>query len=562
MADRRKAERDLFGGPYLPTCPSCGAAVVAAYCARCGDRHPEPANDAWFSIVVETSARRALGDTKRLSGYPGRVEERAGRFIIEVERASQIDWLRTHTPRILAAPNTALVTASGRRITPKDPVYPCLLGVMESGIRGCMTQKARAALCDGESALLPLREEMRTYSLSDQLYGNGQEALARELVLGVLCRLHDEGQKLYCPLFGRSLALAPSDAEALPFLLARLCAQRNQAPIVRPFLHLEIVRGQYEAARVRARERALHPRATGPYRSVVACGPGILGRYDTEVGQPMVDLVTGGPDGEIADRVVLQADDMDLHEGHLAVLRVDGGMVRIQDYGPEGSTGGLWAGGRLPATDWRVRRWTAGWYWVHSAQGALLLLGPERGWLLSPSSGEGRQHAGSPSASEFSGVIGLVRLGRHVAILSARGHRLTVLEAAGSRVPQGDPPLAAVFDAALPCGAMAIGEAGSDRLLLADDRFVFTLAPARLRVDVLARREPPERVLMLPGRALLSGGQTAPRQVGAPAARGAVPPWEQVREQARLAAERGLEGEALGILDRQGRLPHRSTWGG
>jgi len=470
--------------------------------------------------------------------------------------------------------NSVILAPGGRRIPSADPVYACAIGVMESGIRGCMTQKARPAHCAFESTILPLREPMKSHSLADQLGESGRADLAQELVIGALSQLHREGLKAYCPLFGRVLRLEEADVKELPHLIAAALEAAASSPRLLPIADgpaLPVKQMDSPPAKagsalqlaltLRQRERAIHPRADGPYDSVDQMAGAVVCRFATDLQQRMVDVVTPSPDGEMGKRLSLQADDIDIHRSGLTVLRVEKRAIQIADHMSGEEFVGGWQGGLLP-TDvrWRVKRWRTGWYWVWSDAGSLFLLTPERGWLLTALSGEARGLSARPNHEEFSSVKGVVRIGKEVAILSAGGHRLTFLAHKLDGVPVGEPPLKMTRDLIIPHPARAIGLGKGSRPLLLDDALVYTVDPRVGEVHVLGPLADGSRPSIFGGY-VVSEASSGTSLVGPGHLQGGLT-WTQMEVLLRQATERRPNVESWTLLDRQGRLPHRTTWGG
>jgi hypothetical protein len=570
----KKRDLDLMGGPLLPTCSRCASLVVNTYCGRCGERFEEPGTGAWFHVQVESTARRTAREAALLQKYPGEAQQVGARQTLTVGEAAHIDWLRTSAPRLLAMRNSVILAPGGRRIPSSDPVYSCAIGVMESGIRGCMTQKARAAHCAFESTILPLREPMKSLALADQLESAGRMDLAQELVIGALSRLHREGQKAYCPLFGRALRLKLADVKSLPMLISSALEAAASSPRLLPMADKQALPVSENllktaipgdavtlALTLKGRGRAIHPRAEGPYDSVDYMAGVVISRFATDSHQRMVDVIAPTTDGEMGKRLSLQADDVDIHRSGLAVLRADKQFLQITDHMGGEECAGSWQGGQLPTdVHWRVRRWRTGWYWVWSDSGALFLLSPERGWLLSSLSGEARGLATVPDCEEFSSVRGVVRMGKETAILSAGGHRLTMVALKEKGIPMGQPPLHVTQDLLLPHPAQAIGLGRGNRLVLHDHHLVYSLNSGASKVELLGTLEAGTAPSLFGGNVVLQGaGESRLMGPGNPTGG---PSWVQLEVLLRQATDRHPNLESWTLLDRQGRMPHRTTWGG
>lgn len=565
---------ELMGGPLMRTCPRCASLVVANFCGRCGERFVEPTSGAWFRIQVESTARRTAAEFSRLESYPGEAVRVGARQTLTVQTAAEIDWLRNSAPRLLALRNSAILAPGGRRIPSADPVFACSIGVMESGIRGCMTQKARPAHCAFESTVLPLRDPMKSLSLVDQLEGAGRKDLARELVLGVLANLHRQGEKAFCPLFGRVLRLNAADVNVLPMQIAAALAAAIEAPKLLPLgeaPELQVRHGDRPATKpsaavrlavaLRQRPRAVHPRADGPYDSADIMAGALVLRFATDLQQRMVDVVLPTADGELGERLSLQADDVDIHAGGLAVLKVDKLHLRVTDHEGGNDFSGAWQGGELPAGAlWRVRRWRTGTYWVWNDAGALFLLSPERGWLLSALSGQARGNASVPGAAEYSSVRGVVSVEKEVAVLSAGGHRLTFLGIKQGGVPPDEPPLQVTRDLILPHPAREIGSGRGNALIMIDDSLAYGVNTGSGTIDVWGVIDAGTHVSLIGGYAVCEAGSEI-RNLGPGHASGG-PTWSKLQALVRRATERRPEAESWGLTDRQGRAPHRTTWGG
>jgi hypothetical protein len=567
-------DQDLMGGPLLPTCSRCASLVVNTYCGRCGERFDEPSTAAWFHVQVESTARRTAREATLLEKYPGEAQRVGARQTLTVGEAAHIDWLRTRAPRLLAMRNSVLLAPGGRRIPSADPVYTCAIGVMESGIRGCMTQKARPAHCAFESTILPLREPMKSLALADQLESAGRKDLAQELVIGALSQLHREGQKAYCPLFGRALRLEAADIKRLPMLISSALESAATSPRIIPIANEPALPTSEQqrvptkpgdavklALALKGRGRAIHPRADGPYDSVDHMAGVVISRFATDSQNRMVDVVAPSSNGEMGKRVSLQADDVDIHRNGLAVLRVDKQYMQIADHMGGEEFAGSWQGGNLPTNvHWRVRRWRTGWYLVWSGSGALFFLGPERGWLLSSLTGEARGLASVPGCEEFSSVRGVVQIGKEVAVLSGGGHRLTLLALKEQGVPMGQPPLHISRDLILPHPAQAMGRGRGNRLVLYDHHVVYCLNGGASKVEVMGKLEAGSANLLFGGIVVCEGpGETRLMGPGQPTGG---PTWVQLEVLLRQATDRRPNLESWTLLDRQGRMPHRTTWGG
>ncbi len=570
----RGLDQDLMGGPLLPTCSRCASLVVNTFCGRCGEKFAAAGKGTWFQVQVESTARRTAREATQLERYPGEAQRVGGRQTLAVGRASHIDWLRTTAPRLLAMRNSVIISPGGRRIASADPVYLCAIGVMESGIRGCMTQKARPAHCSFESTILPLRESMKSLSLADQLEQAGRADLAQALVIGALSQLHRTGQKAYCPLFGRALRLAASDVADLPMLISAALDSAATSPTLLPLADepalpvKEQLGGPGEpddaaklALVLKERERAIHPRADGPYHSLDRMAGTVVSRYATDVGQRMVDVVSPLSDGEMGRRLSLQAEDIDIHGKGIAVLRADKQSLQISDHMGGEEFAGAWQGGELPTdVHWRICRWRTGWYWVWGDSGALFFLSPDRGWLLTSLSGEARGLADVHSPEEFSSVRSVVQIGKEVAILSAGGHRLTFLALKSNGIPVGQPPLQVTKDLIIPNPVTAMGLGRGNRLVLFDHELVYCLNARADKAEVKGKLEG-GTFYSLFGGSVVCRGPAGDRLIGpGPPTAGLSP--VQLEVLLRQATERRSNLESWTLLDRQGRMPHRTTWGG
>ncbi len=570
MAETR---RGLHDGPALSSCSRCGGLVCANYCGRCGERLSPTATTGWFQVQLESTSRRTAVEAARLERYPGPVEHVGARTTVTVESPRQIDWLRNQAPRLLALKNSLVLLPGGRAISPSDPVFACLMGVMESAIRGCMTLKARQAHCAFESTLLPLNEPMKSYSLADQLESAGRPDLARALVLGVLGKLHQQGQKVYCPLFGRALRLTRTDGRNLPYLLAEILEVAGRTPAVfaldqRESLPVDVAELAPESAdaqvvlalAMRQRTQAVHPRSLAGYESVQARGPALLFRYCTDVDQRMVDFMVHDGAGQIGERISLQADDVDLFDDGMAVLRVDRRTVSVSEHLASGDQRRCYVGGAWPGVSWQICRWREGWYWVWNEDGAAALLGPDRGWLLTSSHGVSRGNLPVPSATEFNGVLGATRCGDHLLVLSAGGHRLTLLTLSEKGILLGDPPLRTLRELLLQQPARGMCAAAGGKTLVVDQQLVYALCEDLRQATRYGPVEPGAKVFLLGGKAVFEAGHGV-KTLGLGQGAHALT-FGDVQRLVKRAAVRSHEGEPWGIVDRQGRAPHKSTWGG
>ncbi len=570
----KQTDVNLMGGCLLPVCSRCASLVLTRFCGRCGERFQDGDDTVWFRIQVESTARRTVDEAARLLGYPGAVERVGARQTLSVGAASQVDWLRSHAPRLLAMRNSAILAPGGRKIASADPVYACAMGVMASGIRGCMTQKARVAHCGFESTILPLRESMRALSLADQLVGLGRKDLSQELVIGLLAGLHRKGQKVYCPLFGRGLRLTAADIKELPDRVAAALASAKGAPRLRPMAESAALPVQHPQAppgeagnavrlalALRQRKLAVHPRAAGAYDGVEHVAGTLVLRFTTDLQQRMVDVVATAADEQMGKRLSLQADDIDIHGNGLAVLRVDKLQIQITDLIAGSDFVGAWQGGALPeGVGWRIRRWGSGWYWVWNDAGALFLLTPERGWLFTSLSGEARALGTVPQSDQYSAVVGVARCGNESFILSAGGHRLTLAAARCEALPAGQPPLRAKRDLILPQAARALGLGLGSKVILHDDDLAYGIDADAASAEVFGTIAAGVRPSLLGGHVVCEGASEVSLLGPGPVAEG--PSWAQLEMLLRQATERRPNVETWAILDRQGRPPHRTTWGG
>ena len=603
----------LFSGPVLAVCPGCAGFVASRFCARCGERLSAPGN-ALFTLRLEKNTRRNALLAKRLMGYPGNWDPKSDPLSVPVERIEEIAALAGRLGSSLKGPNVTLVGNSGQRILPADPVFSCVMGVMDSGIRGCMTQRARPPLCHREAALLPLLEKMQTFSLADLLEDAGRGDLVGELCLGVLSGLSRTPGRGRCPLLGRALRLSAADAEGLPFWLAELEEGADTGAMVEKFFPTVGKRARRRTIAVSLSESATAqiPDLCGKACLAARCGDSLLlaggvagaepgGRRPPSASQPAlwavsgstaqplagssevafvhpagecfaaghvregnvatIDLVTPAVGERAAVSVGLHLSDFDVFgqaAGALLVVRNRFHVASCDlESGEVGSEG--WQAGEMQAAWWRLLLGLPGYAWTWNDRGAMALLGPSRGWLLTSAHGGGRHRFEQASGVDFVGVQGVCRSGDTViAVLSSFGHRLTGISIRVSGDSEAV-PVERHWDLLLPHPAYGVTSDEQGLLYLVGPRRAFVVDSRS--GEVLAGL-PAHGIALVEGGGFWSGGEdsegklfrigkSGPPMTGPDLAVAAV----------QLARACRHEEEIRPILDRAGRLPHRPTWG-
>lgn len=581
--------------------------LCRAYCGGCGERL-RVRDDCWFAVYLEGGTRRRNEELKRLSRFPGRTELMHGATLALIDESGQISWLVENVPGLLAANSVHLVAPGGMRIRSDDPVFACLLGTQASGIRGCMTQLTRPALCAVEATLLPLRERMKTHSLADRLEAGGRAADAALLTLGVISDLASAGEKLHCPLFGRALRWAPADAADLPAALGRVRQMRAKGPQALPGPGGPTGTGK-RVARLPGMNRLLvPPRPTGAAlpshgvrasNSLVMCSLKVaekagVARSAWMLSEGSADVIeqpppflfghsVGGaaalgyrrfPDlltvelvrsagGEVS-REVVPAADIDCVDDTVAALEVNGDEIRVAIASEAGEDPRLfiWRGAGLSAQWWRLLALSTETFLVWNARGALYLLARRGGWLLSPASGVGRYRSSVLQCPEFQGVRSLVRAGiGGAAILSAHGHLVSTV-ASGPPPGPGGAPLKVVKERVLPLAASALAEGGRGELVARDSNALYTLSVRDLRVRQVIPLSPGSTAVVVAGGGyVLTDGREPRFYLQQAKERGPHPGC--VLERMRLVADRlgGRGGQPVDVVDRHGRLPTRANWG-
>lgn len=581
--------------------------MCSTYCGACGER-VTVREDCWFAVYLEGGTRRSDAELSRLSRFPGRTEQMHGATVALIDSPEQISWLVERVPGLLASKSVHLVTPSGSRIRPDDPVYSCLLGTRASGIRGCMTQLTRPALCGLEATLLPLREKMKTHSLSDRLESAGQFFEAAVLTLGVIAGLEKRGEKISCPLFGRALRWSSTDAADLPLALGKVKAMRARGPFAQAGSDSQSGRGKRVSrlpglveldSPVRGPGRKAPPHSVRSGASVVLCTLGRSGKAQNPppawlfaqgraeaFDQPppflfghatagaavlgyrrfpdllTVEMVRSGAKGVM--REIVPAADVDCAVGIAAALEVNGNQIRIAVAPSSGEDPRLfiWRGARLSAVWWRLTILAPDMFVVWNALGAAYLLTKKGGWLLSPAAGVGRYRSHTTMAPEFQGVRSLARTGKGtVAVLSAHGHLLTTV-APGPAPGPGAPPLTVIRERVLPFASPGMTESGTGELLAVDSHTLYTINAGDLAIrHVLPLAAGRSVALVAGGGYVVTEGREANFYL--PLHDVGERKDEDCGEQVQAAAERlgGRGGEPVLIVDRHGRPPTRANWG-
>ena len=550
------------------------------YCARCGEKSRD-FHGAWFILDVGVTSARAARLLKTFNRYPGPVVK-VGKFLkFTVSNAAQIDWVREQTGKLLFSAGTSLTGPTGTRCTSDDPVFKCMMGVMDSRLRGCMTQMARPSVCADEAALLPLRETMKNASLADQLHEEKRSDLAQRLTLGVIASLSSRNRSVHCPLFGTALRLLPADRDRLPLLLADLVAEHEAGNMVFPF---------YPAGRKDTAVPSVQPAHDDPgrppslketvvgsikskddgldklprYHQIKIAEGAVIGSHPRSATVRSVDFLWfEGPD-QIAKRTTLHCDSIDISDRVVSVLAVKGNQFRVAEASRKLKVMqlGAWRGGDLPEVEWGLIRNSESHYWVWSHEGAIMYLTPQRGWLLSPVQGHARYRELKSSQDDLSGVVNVCSCGSGIiAVLSAAGHRLTVLKGLKAEAGDEHPPVKRLFDAILPMGTTGMSSEGDGRIQLAFDNRGVKLSWDRNSQETVVACSSLESIACLgPGGFLVT--EVAGTKVYGPVSPDVPVDTELETITTRLAERAQADSfESLTILDRHGRLPHATTWG-
>lgn len=460
-----------FSGQGLWACSTCGSIRTARFCTRCGEK-VERDRKTWFSLVGAPGETMMNRRSQVLNRFPGVANIEADRYVLHADGLPHLRWIADNLGQMPGGKQVRVVGPGGWGMQVKEPVCQCLLATVSSSIRGCMTQKARPALCANLTAYLPLCEEMTTHSLADLLEMWGRKGDAELLVLGLLLEMDGGDVRRTCPLFGRALRFGVSDVERLALMMGHLVSRRRSGPIVLGGSNAREGRrvGVSGSARLESSGSGLwseegsglfarwnsgliHAAADKGYRSSISyVAPDgaveslrpVSGKVDSAhcVGGDLVlgvhrprglrgiHVVHGGPEPGGLLTQTLPVTDADAFMGRSACLEVYGSTVRIASSDSEGVLRLVgWEGRRLPGARWNLLIADANHFLVWSDEGVALLLGRKRGWLLTSVAGEGRYPDASPETPHFSGVRQAVRLSsRRFAVLSAGGHCLSVME--------------------------------------------------------------------------------------------------------------------------------------
>jgi hypothetical protein len=591
----------LSGAPFW-ACGACGSVRTARYCSVCGEKVPRE-RERWLTLSATPGEATARKGRQILDSWPGRAQIEPDRWGLHVERASDLQWLADKGGSLPGMRQAVMTGASGWELAADDPIFACLLGTVDSSIRGCMTQKARASACGELASLLPLCEKMTTYSLADLLELAGRKKEAELLTLGVILQMERGDARRSCPLFGRALRLGPADVDRMHLLFSLLEGKEEEGPVVagsgRPKLRrggglvgttvsgiggraLAVEAGpqsllchsgrQIMCASVSKRNRTglslysesgdllsrcqasgevdfVHP-ADGVFVAGVRRSRGLRG----------VHLVQGDADSEVSVSATLPVCDLSRWNGVTACVEVYGATVRVASADEKGDLRlAAWRGRMLSGTRWMLHVVGTRRFLIWSDAGAMALLGPGKGWLLTPASGDARYPDQRIDAPHFNRVRHVLRLSqRTFAVLADGGHSvslLTVQDGPGTL----EVPASCDRRLILPVPAAELSGDGGDLLFLRDQMRLYSMrvstgearhwqplgddAGGRVMVGGGWHYRGPVPHLVLPGRASSSRG------------------WllDVSEKLADLLGQK--HGETHRIVDRLGRRPDKSSWG-
>lgn len=591
---------EVMAGAGLRVCPRCSSLFGRKFCGVCGERM-EWYGQHWAALRIDVASRSGVAKQETWKVYPGEWESASGGVRLWIDGPDHLAWVRDRLQRGSLERYASLEGPSGRRISPDDPVFRCAVRVLDSQIRGCMTQRFRSPVCGEESTLLPLSEPRRTLSLCDLLDHYENHAAAQRLLAGVLWERSQRKEKVYCPLFGRALRISAKDADDLPGRMTDLVAARREGPLVLP------VKGAPHRSNAKAsQDTTAMQKVTGWSGSAVpawvcpvpggpvAVGAGggghclVLGtesgeglelpgnsrvhraegvlvvQYANPQGLWVTALVTDAA-APLSDAIHLSpgASDVDVRGDKAVALVTQKGrlqLVWVHRGGRPGVSTWGYSVGALPSTGWRIHILTDDAVLLWNQSGALGLLKPEGGWLLSPvASTSARLREPKESLLDLVGVVSAVPQDRgEFLVLSSLGHRVTKLTLDRS-VKWPDAPVRIVQDAVLPFSAQRMTGRPGTRLFLEDSFGGMELSPVTL--------EPLGALPGQPGRSVMAveGGGFSIRvpnglelvQVGTHSNDS----WF-AKPLADAVARPPAAAEHPSVADRYGYLPHKVTWGG
>lgn len=599
--DVTEVREEVMGGPALRVCPRCLGLHARKFCGQCGEKL-EWNGEHWGALRIDVASRSGVARQESWKVYPGQWEAASGGVRLWIDGPEQLAWVRDRLQRGNLERYCSLEGPSGQRIPPDDPVFHCAIRVLDSQIRGCMTQRFRTPACGEESTLLPLSEPQRTFSLCDLLDHEGNHAAAQRLLAGVLWERSARKERVYCPLFGRALRLAPRDSEELPGRMTDLANARREGPLVLPVRGAAFRRGaalvvpdpEFEGQRYHLPGSGL-PAWVVPTRSgrvaVGSAGTGLgslvgpgangklvvpagarvhrtLGALVVQYANPQglwVTALATNPDAPLSDAVHLAPGVADVDargERSVALILARGRLTLVWVTRGAKKPVAVWgySVGALPSTGWRVQILSETAVGAWNVSGASLLLKQEGGWALSPvASTTARLRDPKPNQVDIAGVVGAVpgSQGEWV-LLSSLGHRLTKL-GLDRTVKWPDPPVRIVQDVVLPFSARRLS-GGSGRNLYLDDLFGgFKVSSHMLEPESYLPGTPEAQVMALDG-----GGFVVRRPEQLEVLYGPVATQESwfVESMAENTVRPPAVAEYKGVFDRFGYLPHKVTWGG
>lgn len=598
--EKQGGRPEVMTGAGLRVCPRCSSLFGRKFCGVCGERM-EWFGQHWAALRIDVASRSGVARQESWKVYPGEWESASGGVRLWIDGPDHLAWVRDRLQRGSLERYASLEGPSGRRVSPDDPVFRCAVRVLDSQIRGCMTQRFRSPVCGEESTLLPLCEPRRTCSLCDLLDHHENHAAAQRLLAGVLWERSQRKEKIYCPLFGRALRITAKDAEELPARMADLVAARREGPMVLP------VKGAPHrmSAKAQGENHPLLVVSGWPGSSVpawvcpapggaVAVGAGGGGRchvlgsgaqeglelpgnarahradgvmvvqYANPQGLWVTALVTDAS-ASLSDAVHLSpgVSDVDVRGDRAVALLTQKGRLQLiwvhRGAKPVASNWG-YSVGSIPSTGWRVHILAQDAALAWNQSGALALLRPEGGWLLSPvAASSARLREPKESLLDLVGVLAAVPQDRgEFVVLSSLGHRITRLVLDRS-VKWPDAPVRMLQDAVLPFSARHMTGRPGTRLFLEDSFGGMEVSPVTL-----------EPLGALPGQTgrtvtVAEGGGFCCRipnglelyQLGTHSQE----TWF-VKMLSDAVARPPAVVEYPSVADRYGYLPHKVTWGG
>lgn len=595
----RRSNR-LFTGKGLPVCSRCGSLLVDRFCGECGESIPLPRGH-WFTLELSPSRNRLETVRKLRDRWALRGGTLGEGLTFEVHRAEELKWVKEE---LLGAARKLTVVGEFGQVLPVDgDVFSCMMGVTESEIRGCMTQLTRPPLCAAYASILPLREEMKTLSLSELLLEAGRRDLAAELLLGVLSESSAKDVRLACPLFGRSLRLSGDEFQQVSGLLADLRLRREQGPVVGLFFSLE---GRDASPKIQVARRTwrlphrIEQKAQG--LTAVRLGDGLIVAglagtstplflepggavrpipipeefqrfrdlggsiaygYKNRVGRKAVGVVLP-PDGAgESQTLTVPAMSLDWHDGTFGALLVSRNGVEVARSSVSSSkaTSSLWKAAGIDDLAWELRLLSREVCAVFVPSGPLMVLCEEQGYLLGPVRGLARYLGQDTRPREFPAVVEVVAMGQNrMAILSSLGHRLSFCKVRNERDPEAN-PVTIEREVILPFPATGLRRGDGGTVVVSDSHHFYALASTG-PVKPLWQLEHHGRAVRADGfgGVWVTAGGLETVDLDSRSRRLATP--EDTARSLSLAWERLGHGlEAGWVADRQGRSPLRSTWG-